>query len=183
MQETIHSHDRSSGIVTTTVDMIDGHSLSTNGVSMRFTFNTSLQGLSTQHPLYQCQYHPTVFYFRHEIVSWDGGGDSWDYVGWFCCKKKSINSPGCATGSHQQSDLEITHENVDYVAIGDLENPTLKAEDDEQDEGEECDNQSVKYNQRGVCDFCYTFPCSCDDSTDYSFYERDLGKSTPYYYD
>jgi hypothetical protein len=139
-----------------------------------------LEVLQAQHSASKrnCRRHAGVFYSVHEVVSWDGGGDSWDREVWLCCRQDSKDAPGCVTGIHVERNLGITFDNIDYNALyEDPENPIVRVESamDTNDASEER-NFAYEPNRNDVCGECSTHPCSCRDALLFDFDEREIPK-------
>lgn len=118
----------------------------------------SLRDTSKEHA---CRYHPAPFGKRHDMVSWDGGGDSWDSQGWFCCLNSDRDAPGCATGPHLEKqrlpyERPVDYGTVDYEAIFRVD-PIVKRDDSDEDVDED-DQKEEK-----LCDECKMWPCTCDN--------------------
>eukprot|EP01122_Echinamoeba_exundans_P001542 TRINITY_DN11577_c0_g1_i1.p1 TRINITY_DN11577_c0_g1~~TRINITY_DN11577_c0_g1_i1.p1 ORF type:complete len:268 (-),score=42.66 TRINITY_DN11577_c0_g1_i1:349-1152(-) len=165
--------------------------------SKRLCFNCGkLYSLATIfEPQDRCITHPVPLYWRHDTVSWDGGGFSWDYKGFPCCGENPDTSTeeGCLDTVHMDR-LDTLAEDfnwdatdrIEYLISFDPRNETyirsVNVSDEEKRERErdKDDNAMSRWSwiadaPGAVCGDCHHEKCLCgDDAFIFDFEERDL---------
>jgi hypothetical protein len=142
----------------------------------------------------RCISHPVPLYWRHEVVSWDGGGDSWDYKGFPCCGQNPDTTfeEGCLDTVHmdrldtvaEDYNWDVFPKRIEYLPPWPEHTTyvrTLRVSEEETDESQreqdEDDTNSGwrQPSQGSMCSNCYHHVCICgDDSIIFEFDERDL---------